>query len=240
LASTGNGLEVVSAGGGRDEFVRHPRWLPVQWLAKYVNARDESITWHEYPSEHFALKDVSGGISSYLPCPTSEIRCFFAGYRDSLGRELRVDRDEMRNLTGLTSPNGNWIRLNHGPQGRIEEIVDSQGRRVRYDYDERNRLTTVTYPSGEVYQYTYDDTQHLLSFSVAPDAHSTFRVLLKNEYGDGLPIKQTVVDNSVYEYEYQSGPHGQIRAAAVRMPDGRTFNIDVTDASSVIHETSVK
>lgn len=153
-----DGLQIVKADGGREKFLRYPRWVPVKWLVKWIDQRHQFIGLHLYPHEHLDLKDVSGGTRTYLSCPTSDIRCFFAGYRDALRRELKVDRNEARNLMRVTSPNGNLIQVNHGLRGRIEEIVDSRGRDVRYNYDEGNRLTSVVYPSGEVFRYVYDDS----------------------------------------------------------------------------------
>jgi YD repeat-containing protein len=235
-----NGMQIVNADGGRTNFVRYPGWVPVKWLVKFVDQQDQFIALHKYPSEHFALKDISGGTHTYLNCPTSDVRCFFAGYRDALGRELKVDRDATRGLIRVTSPNGNWIHVKHGLKGRIEEIVDSRGRKIRYSYDEGNRLTAVIYPSGEMFRYVYDDTEHLLAFSIAADANSTPRLLLKNEYMHGLLVRQTIADNRVYEYAYEASASDQIQRATVHTPNGRTFRIDVTDAFSVIREGSLE
>jgi len=63
--------------------------------------------------------------------------------------------------------------LSYGKADRIAAIDDSRGRTVAYGYDELGRLASVTYPSGEVLHYEYDGMQHLLTFSVAPDAKAT-------------------------------------------------------------------
>ncbi len=73
----------------------------------------------------------------------------------------------------MTSRNKSWLRLSYGKADRIAAIDDSRGRTVAYGYDELGRLASVTYPSGEVLHYEYDGMQHLLTFSVAPDAKAT-------------------------------------------------------------------
>jgi YD repeat-containing protein len=126
--------------------------------------------------------------------------------------------------------------LNYGPSDHIVEISDSRGRTVRYGYDERNRLISVTYPSGEVFHYEYDNTQHLLTFSVSPDAKTAPLVLLRNEYESGRIAKQTFADGATYTYNYNLANDGSVNAARVRTPDGRIFNIDVGGDYSTVRE----
>lgn len=237
LGQSGADMNLVTVDGGRQVFSRSPHWLPVLSLVKFVDPEDDVIEWQSFPSGHLSLKDVGGGISTYLPCPTSETYCLIDGYQDGLGRALKMDRDDHRNLVTVASPGGNWIHLRHGFQGRIEQILDSRGKNIRYEYDQQGDLTKVVYPSGEIYLYSYDQTHHILSFSFAADAQLTPSVILKNEYRNGLIVKQTFAGNSVFEYEYEVDDHGNINKAIVRGPAHRSFTIDVTEDSSVIHET---
>jgi YD repeat-containing protein len=124
--------------------------------------------------------------------------------------------------------------LSYGPNNHITEIDDSRGRTVRYGYDGGNRLTTVTYPSGEVFHYEYDGTQHLLTFSVAPDAKSAPRLMLRNEYTNGRITKQILGNGDSYTYNYTLAEDGSISAVGVQTPDGRVFNIDVSEGSSTV------
>jgi len=122
--------------------------------------------------------------------------------------------------------------LSYGPNDHIIEINDSRGRTVRYGYDEHNRLITVTYPSGEVYHYEYDSTQHLLTFSLSPDAKSAPRVLLRNEYESGRVTKQTFAEGATYTYSYTVASDGSVIAASVHTPDGRVFTIEFREGYS--------
>jgi hypothetical protein len=105
---------------------------------------------------------------------------------------------------------------------------------VRYGYDVGNRLTTVTYPSGAVFHYEYDSTQHLLTFSVAPDEITAPRLMLRNEYTNGRVTKQIFANGDSYTYNYTQAKNGSISAVNVQAPDGRVFNIDVGEESSIV------
>jgi len=224
-------ISVIYADGGRTELVRVPRWLPIVSLVKYVDAdysgKYYKMRWRSSPFEHYDLKRYDGEVKTYLPCNSTKIMCYLTGYRNAQGQELKFERDGSRKLTRLTSPNNSWLRLSYGPSGHIAEIDDSRGRAVRYGYDRQNRLISVTYPSGEVFHYEYDGTQHLLTFSVAPDAKTAPRLLLSNEYENGRIAKQTFADGATYLYNYTSASDGSISAASVHTPDGKIFNINL-------------
>jgi hypothetical protein len=83
--------------------------------------------------------------------------------------------------------------------------------------------------------YEYDDTQHLLTFSVAPDPNSAPRVLLRNTYKHGRLATETLADGSVYTFSYDP-PVGDIQNAFINTPDGRIFQVEMCDGCSVIRE----
>jgi YD repeat-containing protein len=240
LYSTDNiQVSVIHSDGGRDELVRVPRWGVPLAFAKYVDTgysgRFFEMRWHAGPFEHYDLKRFDGAVKTFLPCYKTKVLCYLTGYRNERGEELKFGRDGNRKLTRLTSPNKSWLHLSYGIGDRVVAIDDSQGRTVRYGYDERGRLVSVTYPSGEVYSCTYDGTQHLLTFSVAQNAGAVPRVLLTNDYVNGLIAKQTLADGSTYSYSYRLAKNGSIDAANVRTPDGRTFDVRLVgnDGSTV-------
>src|SRR5579863_4311122 len=68
-------------------------------------------------------------------------------------------------------------------------------------------------PPTERCPYTYDNTQHLLTFSASPNADTPPRVLMRNDYSSGLLVKQTFEDGSAYSYSYDSQNAAAIRAA---------------------------
>jgi YD repeat-containing protein len=79
-------------------------------------------------------------------------------------------------------------------------------------------------------------TQHLLAFSESPDAKTAPRVLMRNEYANGLLVKQTLADGGVYSYSYDSADPTKIRSATVHSADGRVFHLDINYSASTVHE----
>jgi YD repeat-containing protein len=233
-------IELIKADGGRFGLKRTPNMpLPLSRLT-YVDTdfsgKMYGLRWYSSPFEHFDLRKFNGEVQTSLPCGEGVI-CYQIGYRSADGQELTFQRDAQRRLLRLTSPGKQWISLSHGPANTIAEILDSRGRKVSYQYDQRNRLISVTYPSGEVHSYEYDDQQHLLTFSVAPDAKSTPRVILRNTYENGRVATQTLADGSVYKYRYEPA-QGTIQTAYVSTPDGKIFHLRLYENSSTIWERS--
>jgi len=231
-------ISVVHSDGGQEGLVRVPAWLPILKLVKYIDTdysgKYYEMRWQTSPFEHYDLKRWDGAVKTYLPCDSPKVICYLTGIRNAQGQPLKFERDAARRLTQLTSPNGSWLRLSYGPSSHIVEIDDSRGRSVRYGYDVGNRLTTVTYPSGAVFHYEYDSTQHLLTFSVAPDEITAPRLMLRNEYTNGRVTKQIFANGDSYTYNYTQAKNGSISAVNVQAPDGRVFNIDVGEESSIV------
>ena len=231
-------ISVVHADSTQEGLVRVPAWLPILKLVKFVDTdysgKYYEMRWQSSPFEHYDLKRYDGEVKTYLPCNSPKEMSYLTGIRNAQGQTLKFERDAARRLIHLTSANGSWLRLSYGPNNHITEIDDSRGRTVRYGYDGGNRLTTVTYPSGEVFHYEYDGTQHLLTFSVAPDAKSAPRLMLRNEYTNGRITKQILGNGDSYTYNYTLAEDGSISAVGVQTPDGRVFNIDVSEGSSTV------
>jgi YD repeat-containing protein len=232
-------ITVIKAGGAADELIRVPAWLDVLPLVKWVDA-DRSgklleLRWRSRPFEHFDLKRFNGEVEAYLPC-SGKIYCYLVGYHNAQGEELAFERDSQRRLIRLTSPNKSWLRLDYAEGESITDITDSRGRSVHYRYDERDRLISATYPSGEVLSYEYDSTQHMLTFSAAPDAKTAPRLLLRNEYEHGRLAKQTFADGKTYSYSYYPVLGGPIRAVRVRTPDGTIFDLNMSKWNTTVRE----
>ena len=107
---------------------------------------------------------------------------------------------------------------------------------VRYGYDGKNRLISVVYPSGESCHYEYDDAQHLLAFGISHSPNATPTTLMRNEYANGLLVKQTIGDGSAYSYDYTLSNNHIISGATVRSADGRVFKLDITEKHTIVHE----
>jgi YD repeat-containing protein len=232
-------ISLVQADSSRIDLVREPRWLSNLSLVKYVDTGNSGfyeMRWRPTPFEHYDLKRFDGTVKTYLPCMSPTVFCYLTGYRNAQGQELKFERGDGRRLMRLTSPNQSWIRIQYEGDGRIAEATDSRGRTVHYGYDGQNRLTSVSYSTGEVCRYEYDGTQHLLAFSEAPNAKTAPRVLMRNEYANGLLVRQTMADGGVYSYTYDSTEATTIRSATVKSADGRIFHLDIAYASSTVHE----
>jgi YD repeat-containing protein len=231
-------INVNYAGGGDEGLVRVPRGESDLARAKYVDTdysgKYYEMRWQTIPFPHYDLKKFDGEVRTFLPCYSAVQLCYLIGIRDAQGQELKFERDGERKLTALTSPNGSWLHLTYGDGGRVARMDDSRGRTVRYAYDERGRLVRVTYPSGEVYSYEYDSTQ--LSFSVAVDARSAAKVVLRNEYANGMLVKQTLGDGSTYRYSYTPAAGDHIHGAVVHAPEGKVYDLAIGDTYSTVHE----
>ena len=225
-------VDVYCATGVRFGLRRVPSWLAMLSLVKYVDTdysgRMYELRWRSARYEHFELKNYKGEVASYLPCSAGTPPCYENGFRNSKGEALVFERDDHRRLMRLESPNRKELRFSYDDAGRISEIADSKGRKVDYSYDDRGRLVKVTYPSGEVLSYEYDSTQHLLTFSVAPDAKAKPVALLRNEYDNGKIVRQTF-GNQSYLYSYEPGAEDSIRSATVRTPHGTVYDVSMCD-----------
>ena len=135
-----------------------------------------------------------------------------------------------------TAPGGKFLSLNYGPEGSISSIQDSRGRQAEYKYDRKNRLVCATYPSGEIFSYTYDNTQHLLTFSVATNASITPRLILTNTYEHGRVTSQTLADGTVFEYRYTPQSGAEARLTLVSTPEGKVYEVWIDGEQSAIRE----
>jgi hypothetical protein len=102
-------------------------------------------------------------------------------------------------------------------------------------------MLRVSYPSGEVHYYEYDDTQHLLTFSVAPGPNRPPRVLLRNTYNRGRLATQTLADGSVYTYDYDPpDEQEEIERVFVNTPDGRILQVEMCGGCAVVKDRTAQ
>ena len=232
-------ISVVAADSSRRELVRSPRGVANLNLVTYVDKNTPGfyqLRWRPSPFEHYDLRRFDGTVKAYLPCLGPSLMCYLTGYRNPNGEELKFERGEHRRLMRLTSPNHRSITLEYTPSGGISQITDSTGRVVRYGYDDKNRLISVTYPSGESCHYQYDEAQHLLAFSVSHGLGDSPVMLMRNEYANGMLVKQTLTDGRVYSYDYVLAGDHSVRGATVHSADGKVFKLEITQAGAIVHE----
>lgn len=233
-------IDVADSGGQRVRLTRDPKYgLPLS-MVKYVDLQNPGfyeMRWKTEPYQHYELRRFDGAVESYLPCLGSHVWCYLTDYRDPRGDELHFERDSGRHLLSLTSPHGSWAHITNDSAGRMVEVTSSTGAFVRYGYDDANRLVSVNYSSGEVCRYEYDSTQHLLTFSGSPDAKTPLRVWLRNEYENGLVVRQTLADGSVYAYRYDSADPTRISSVSAQTSDGRHFTLQIGPSSTTVYES---
>jgi YD repeat-containing protein len=232
-------ISVVAADSSRRELVRSPRGVANLSLVTYVDKNSPGfyeLRWRPTPFEHYDLRRFDGTVKAYLPCLGHAEMCYLTGYRNPNGEELKFERGEHRRLMRLTSPNQSSIRLEYTPAGSISQITDTTGRVVRYGYDDKNRLISVAYPSSETCHYIYDDAQHLLAFSVSDGMSGRLATLMRNEYANGLLVKQTLADGGVYSYNYTLSTNHMISGATVQSADGKVFKLDIAQERTIVHE----
>jgi RHS repeat-associated protein len=125
------------------------------------------------------------------------------------------------NLTQITSPNGKWIKLAYDTSNRVTRAEDIIGRVVTYDYDASGRLIKVTGPGTNVTKYTYNASHQLITATDARDI-----VYLTNEYDtNGRVKKQTLADQSSFQFAYTTDGSGKVTETQVTDPRGHVRRV---------------
>ena len=110
--------------------------------------------------------------------------------RDFGGEHYVIEIDDTGNMTGLTLPDGNIVKLKYDEYARLLEETDPLGRKIKYQYQYHHLTTLVTqvdYPDGSTWKARYDAKGNLVA-EVDALGHKT-------EYlnsDDGLP--HTIID----------------------------------------------
>jgi hypothetical protein len=61
-------------------------------------------------------------------------------------------------------------------------------------------------------------------------------LLLRNEYQNGRLVKQTLAGGQSYTYSYEPAGSGPIHRATVQTPEGRIFDLGISESDSTIRE----
>ena len=73
------------------------------------------------------------------------------------GRQMRVETDNMCNITSVSETDGLHATYIYDAYGRKTETVDGDGNTTAYTYDEKDRITGYTDSTGEHIAFSYDD-----------------------------------------------------------------------------------
>jgi len=176
------------------------------------------MTWED---NQFKLRYLDGSWSTFLPC--SDGRCYWTGYRDAAGHQLRFERDDSRNLHRLTASDNQGIAFSADKQFRLTSARATTGAAVTYNYDAPGRLTRVTRADGQVTLCSYDAAHRLTSISVIASLGAPPVQILANEYdAEGHVSRQTLSSGEVVQLQY------------TKVPPSSRYNVKITDPSGRI------
>ncbi|MBE1161502.1 RHS repeat-associated core domain-containing protein [Dyella acidiphila] len=116
----------------------------------------------------------------------------------------------------IVSPSGRTISLSYDSSNRVKTAVDNSGRTISYAYNTTGTLATVTFPDQTTEQYTYDSNNRMLTMQ---DRRGN--VWVTNQYdANGRVTKQTLADNTYYQFGYTTNSSNVVTATTVTDPNG--------------------
>ncbi|MFC5438372.1 RHS repeat-associated core domain-containing protein [Rhodanobacter umsongensis] len=119
-------------------------------------------------------------------------------------------------LDQVVSPSGRSIVFGYDSGNRIVSATDNTSRQVSYAYGSGGTLSTVTYPDQTTEQYTYDGANRMLTMQ---DRRGN--VWVSNHYDvNGRIDKQTLADQTYYQFAYATNSGGAVTATTVTDPNG--------------------
>jgi YD repeat-containing protein len=127
----------------------------------------------------------------------------------------------------IVSPSGRYINLSYDSSNRVSSAVDNSGRTLGYSYTSAGTLAKVTYPDQTTEHYTYDSSNRMLTMQ---DRRNT--VWVTNQYDpNGRVIKQTLADNTSYQFAYATDSHNNVTATTVTDPNGNQEQVSFDPVS---------
>jgi YD repeat-containing protein len=135
--------------------------------------------------------------------------------RSPQGEEIKLARDEKRNLTAVTSPHGHYIRFAYDSSGRIVEASDNAGRAIDYYYEDRGRLAEVKESGRLLWRYVY----HFDGISSVQDADQ--HDLVAVQYSGGRISSLTADGVGTYRFAYLESRGGKVDETEVTDPGGK-------------------
>lgn len=186
----------------------------VKWNGTGWDLTLKDGTVYVFPDSYYATRPAQGAV---------------VGIRDRYGHILRLARDSAGNLIRITSPDSRWLEFNSASNG-ITQVKDSLGRVVQYAYDAHGRVAKVTDFNARVTEYTYDQSNHLLTIK---DPRGV--IILRNEYDPhGRVIRQTQADGSSYQFRYMANEYGNTLETDVIDPRGNIKRVYFNGSTYIV------
>ncbi|MCS7468222.1 putative Ig domain-containing protein [Stieleria sp. ICT_E10.1] len=136
---------------------------------------------------------------------------------------------------GIVSSDGQEVRFERDPQGRIVAVVDPLGKRIGYSYDANGNLAAVTDREGNTTRYLYDEPTRPLYLTEVIDPLD--RTGIRSEYdSDGRLIK--MVDADGKEISLTHDPANQLETVTNQLGFPTVFEYD--DLGNVIREVDAE
>ncbi|MDR3738107.1 MAG: RHS repeat-associated core domain-containing protein [Terracidiphilus sp.] len=108
-------------------------------------------------------------------------------------------------LTGVTYPNGRWVKYFYDNAGRRNSMSDQSGYAVNYSYDSAGRLSTVTAGTGSLLaSYTYDEAGRLSRKTLGNGAFSTYEYDAAGNLVHLINYQGGSAVNSRFDYGYDA------------------------------------
>jgi YD repeat-containing protein len=193
---TGYADAVFEHKGSVDSFFQGAR---IRWNRDHWDFNAQDGTLFQFPEAYYSKRGAEGAL---------------VRMRDSQGHEIRMARDQSRNLTSLTSPGGHWIRFTYDAGNRIDSATDDAGETKRYEYDIQGRLSALKSHGTLLWRYEYSGGR----MSRVQDGKGT--TLIAIEYLNGRTSKVETNDGQVYGFEYLFDRDGRVAETVVTKPGG--------------------
>ena len=175
------------------------------------------------------LIELADGQSYRHPAcsPTATKPCTVSGYRDRLGRELRMTFNAEGGLARIETPDHKFVALEYDSQNRITAAHDDLERELHYAYDADGRLVAVTTADGATTTFTYDGANRMIraqsakfTEAIGYDENGRCRSYRTEAAYRDLQGHSWAWSRA-YAFTYEAGQPSDPYVRAVRISDGR-------------------
>jgi YD repeat-containing protein len=193
-------IDLILEDGAQYRF-NHAVRTPLQTGDTYVASEGEFST-AVYAGDTWTVtrKDGWKFYFPYRPNAYGQNVTVLTGFTDSDGKAYRMTRDDAGDLLSVTTPDGQWLHVEHDSEHRVRHIEASTGRSVTYTYDAKGCLSRALDSDGAREEYAYDDRAQMISVSRG----SSSPVLVNRYDSIGHLMGQTMADGSKFEYHYRA------------------------------------